>query len=189
MYDWVLSWADSPHGAQALLVLAFAEASFFPIPPDLLLIALALGRPGRALRFASICTLGSVLGGIAGYGIGYAAFEALGRPVLALYGLLDRYEQVQELFVAHQVWIIGVAGFTPVPYKVFTIAAGAAKIHFGVFLFISAVSRGARFFLVSGLIWRFGPRIKGFIDRSFNLLTILFLALLIGGFLLLRLFV
>lgn len=186
LYDWVLGWAEHPAGALALFALAFAESSFFPIPPDVLLIALCLGRPRRAWMFAAICTVGSVLGGVAGYAVGYGLFEQIGRPILEWYGATEQFERVGELYRENLVVALGTAGFTPVPYKVFTIAAGAFSIEMLPFVLVSLVSRGARFFLVAGMIRWFGPPVKQFIDRYFNLLTILFTVLLVGGFLVVR---
>ncbi|HEU4565651.1 MAG TPA: YqaA family protein [Gemmatimonadaceae bacterium] len=182
LYDWTLSWADHPAGTAALFALAFAESSFFPIPPDVLLMALALGRPKRALWYALVCTVGSVLGGIAGYYIGYALFEQLGRPVLEFYHATDTFQRVGELYRENLALALGTAGFTPVPYKVFTIAGGAFAVPLLPFIIVSIVSRAARFFLVAGLIRLFGPTVKQFIDKYFNLVTILFVVLLVLGF-------
>lgn len=186
LYDWTLSWADRPGGGWALGGLAFAESSFFPIPPDVLLMALSLGRPKRALWFATVATVASVLGGVLGYFIGMGLFEQLGRPILEWYGATDKFDRVGELYRENLVLALGTAGFTPIPYKVFTIAGGAFGVPLLPFVVISALSRGARFFLVAGLIWKFGPPVKVFIDKYFNLLTILFVALLVGGFVLIR---
>lgn len=186
LYDWVIGFADRPGGAWALFLLAFAESSFFPIPPDVLLIALCIGAPLQAWRFALICSAGSVLGGAFGYLVGYQFFELLGRPVIEFYSAGESYQRVQQWYRQWDALAVGVAGFTPVPYKVFTIAAGAFHINFPTFLAASAVSRSARFFLVAGLIRIFGPGIRRMIERYFNLLTILFAILLVGGFLLLN---
>ncbi len=186
LYDWVLSWADSPYGAAALFVLAVVEASFFFVPPDLLLIALCVGRPRRSLYFAGLCTVGSVLGGIGGYLIGYQLYELIGRSIIEFYDATEAFQRVGDLYRANLVLALGTAGFTPIPYKVFTIAAGAFAVPFVPFVVISAASRGARFFLVAGLIRSLGPQIRGFIDRYFNLLTVVFVVALILGFLLLR---
>lgn len=187
LYDWTIGWADRPGGTWALFVLAFAESSFFPIPPDVLLMALCIGRPRRSLWFAAVCTVGSVLGGIAGYYIGYGLFEQVGRPVLEAYGVMDKFDWVGAQYRENLVLALGTAGFTPVPYKVFTIAGGAFQVPFLPFVLVSIVSRGARFFLVAGLIRIFGPTIKQFIDRYFNLLTIVFVVLLVLGFVVVRL--
>ena len=186
LYDWVLSWADSKYGGLALFVLAFAESSFFPIPPDVLLIALCLGAKTRWFKYALICSVASVLGGIAGYGIGLFAFDTWGKPIIELYGKADKYEQLQALFDEHGFFYVFLAGFTPIPYKVMTITAGAVKLNLGPFVGASLVSRAARFFLVAGMLRLFGAPMKAFIDKWFNLLTIVFSVLLIGGFFLMK---
>lgn len=186
LYRWVLSWADHRQATWALFALAFAEASFFPIPPDVLLIALCLGRPRRALWYAGICTAGSVLGGLAGYGIGHALYDTVGRSILEFYGLTDRYERVQELYRQYDVWAVGIAGFTPIPFKVFTVTAGLFGISLPGFVVAATVSRGLRFALVAGVLRLWGEPAREFIDRHLGILTILFVVLLIGGFVLIR---
>ncbi len=186
IYDWVLGFAERPEGERALFLIAFAEASFFPIPPDLLLIPLAVGAPGKALRFAAVCTVGSVLGAMLGYLLGLQFYEVLGRRIIEFYGAQGGYQQTRELYQNWDAIAVAVAGFTPIPYKVFTIAAGVFHINFLTFLLASLLSRGARFFLVGGLILWFGPEIKRFMDRYFNLLTVVFGVLLIAGFLILK---
>lgn len=186
LYDWVLHWADTPYAVPALFILAFTESSFFPIPPDVLLISLALAIPKKSFRYAALCTAGSVLGGMFGYLIGLELIETVGMPILKFYGVTDKYEHIRTLYMQYDAWAVGIAGFTPIPYKVFTIAAGAFKIDFPVFVVASVIGRAGRFFLVALLIYRFGPSIKGFIDRYFNLLTILFLVLLVLGFVLIK---
>lgn len=185
MYDWVLSLARHPHAPTALFLLAFAEASFFPIPPDVLLIALALGLPTRAFRFAAITTVGSLLGGLTGYAIGYGLMASVGQWILDVYHLHAQFERIRELYLRYDVWAVGVAGFTPIPYKVFTLAAGAFAMDPWRFALASVLSRGARFFAVAWLIHRYGESIKGLIDRYFNILTVVFAALLIGFFVIL----
>jgi membrane protein YqaA with SNARE-associated domain len=182
LYDWVLSWADHPAGTWALFLLAVAESSFFPIPPDVLLIALVLGRPSRAMWLATVCTAGSVLGGALGYLIGWQLWDLVGEPIFRFYGVMDKYAYVQEKFQENAFAAIAIAGFTPIPYKVFTIAAGAMTLNFGTFISASILSRGARFFLVAGLLRLFGKPMKAFIDRYFDVLTLVFTVLLIGGF-------
>lgn len=184
-YDWVLGWADHRYGGLALLLLAFVESSVFPIPPDVLLMALALGKPGAAFRFALICSVGSVAGGLAGYLIGWLLMDGLGRPIIELYNAQAAYAEVEQRFVAHGGWAVAIAGFTPIPYKVFTIAAGATQLSLSSFVLASVVSRSARFFLISGLIYYYGPTIKVFIDKYFNILTIVFTVLVLLGFVLL----
>ncbi len=183
VYDWVLGWANHRYGSVALFAIAFAESSFFPIPPDVLLMALALGKTPAAFRFALICSVGSVLGGLAGYCIGWQLMEAVGQPILELYNAQDTFAQVQQQFLQYGGWAVAIAGFTPIPYKVFTIASGAAQLSFPTFVIASVLSRSARFFLVSGLIYYFGPTIKAFIDKYFNILTIVFTVLVLLGFL------
>lgn len=187
-YDWVLHWAKTPYGTWALFLLAFAESSFFPIPPDVLLIALAVALPSKAFKYALVCSCGSILGGAFGYLLGWQFMEGIGNRIIAFYGLELKIDYIRDLYNRYNAWAVGVAGFTPIPYKVFTIAAGAFKIDFSIFLLASAVSRSARFFLVGALIHRFGPGIQDFIDRYFNALAIVFTVLLIGGFVLINYF-
>lgn len=186
LYDWVLSWADRPGGPAALFGLAAAESVFFPVPPDVLLIPMALGRPRRAFRFAALCTLGSVIGGVLGYWVGSALYRSVGVWILDLYGYHDVYAKVGELYRQNLVVALGAAGFTPIPYKVFTIAAGGFSVSLPAFLVISAVSRGARFFLVAGLLRIFGRQVRDFIERWFNLLSLLLALLVVAGFVVLR---
>jgi len=186
LYDWVLSWAHKPHGAVALFALAFAESSFFPIPPDVLLIALCLSRAARSFYFAAVSSVGSVLGGMLGYAIGLYLMEFVGYRIIGLYGLTEKYEYIQHLYRTYDAWAVGIAGFTPIPYKAFTITAGAFEINFLVFVLASVVSRSARFFIVAALIYKYGEPIRGFIDRYFNVLTLAFVALMIAGFVALK---
>jgi len=184
LYDWVLHWAETPFGAAALSVLAFAESSFFPIPPDPLLIALCIGEPKKSMRFAAWCSLASVLGGAAGYLIGYMVWGVVG-PYFFQYVpsfTPQTFEQIGSLYDKYNFWVVFTAGFTPIPYKLITVGAGVFEINFGIFMLASVLSRSARFFLVAGLIRRFGSSIRSFIDRYFNLLSILFVVLLAGGF-------
>jgi membrane protein YqaA with SNARE-associated domain len=186
LYDWVLHWAETPHGAVALFLLAFAESSFFPVPPDVLLIALVLGARRRWWRLATVCTVGSVLGGIAGYGIGAGLMETVGHPIIRLYSAESYYERVHTLYAQYDYWVVFTAAFTPIPYKVFTIASGAFDMNFTGFVCASLVGRGARFFLVAGLLRLFGRPLRDFIERYFDLLSLVFVVLLVGGFVLLR---
>ncbi|MDD5723990.1 MAG: DedA family protein [Syntrophales bacterium] len=186
LYDWVLNWAETPYGSWALFLLAMAESSFFPIPPDVLLIALAISIPARSFRYALICSVGSLLGGVIGYMIGYQFMDLVGLRIVDFYGFTQQYAAVGDLYNRYNAWAVGIAGFTPIPYKIFTISAGAFKINFIVFFIASAISRAARFFLVGGLIYKFGPEIKLFIDRYFNILAFVFVVLLIGGFMLIK---
>ena len=186
IYDKSLLWVQSPSGVWALFLLAVVESSFFPIPPDVFLMVLCIAAPKKAFRYAAICAVGSVLGGAIGYGLGMGFMDTLGVKILDWYGLQDKYVVVQDLYQRYDALAVGAAGFTPLPYKLFTITAGAFKINFVTFILMSIVSRSARFFLVAALIYKFGAPIRYFIEKYFNLLTILFLILLIGGFLLIR---
>lgn len=192
LYDWMLSWGNSRWGALALFLFAFAESSFFPIPPDVLLIALCLGAVARSFRFAAICTAGSILGAMLGYAIGFFAWQTTAGEYTALAHFffnhvfsVEASEKVGALYDQYNFWIVFTAGFTPLPYKIFTITGGLFHINFVMFIIASIISRGLRFFLIAGLIWKFGAPIKGFIDKYFNLLAIAFTVLLVGSFFLL----
>lgn len=182
MYDWVIRWAETPYGNWALFVIAFSESSFFPIPPDVLLIALGIAIPKKSFRYALLCSVGSVLGGCFGYLIGWQFMAGFGNKIINLYGFEDKYGYIQDLFMKYDAWAIGIAGFTPIPYKIFTIAAGAFKINFPTFLIASVISRSARFFAVGSLIYYFGPRIQVFINKYFDILAVAFTILLVAGF-------
>ena len=186
LYQWILHWAETPYGIWALFLLAVAESSFFPIPPDVLLIALAISKPLKSFKYALICTFGSLIGGVFGYLIGVQFFNLIGEPILNFYGIMDKYHSIQALYMKYDALAVGIAGFSPIPYKVFTIAAGACKINFGVFMLASAVSRAGRFFLVGGLIRVFGPQIRRWIEKYLNLLTLIFVILLVGGFIIIK---
>jgi len=186
IYDKSLLWVQSPSGVWALFLLAVAESSFFPIPPDVFLMVLCIAAPKRSFRYAAICAVGSVVGGAIGYGLGLGFMDTLGVKILDWYGLQDKYAVVQDLYQQYDALAVGAAGFTPLPYKLFTITAGAFKINFVTFMLMSIVSRSARFFLVAALVYKFGAPIRHFIERYFNLLSILFFILLIGGFLVIR---
>lgn len=182
LYSWTLARCRHPHAERYLAGISFAEASFFPIPPDVLLAPMCLARPGRAFRYAAICTLASVAGALLGYAIGFFLLEAVGRPILAFYGATDAFEGFAADFNAHGLAIVFAAGFTPLPFKVITIAAGATAMPLWVLVSASLVSRAARFFLVAALLWKFGEPMKRLIDRHFALLTTAFTLALIGGF-------
>jgi membrane protein YqaA with SNARE-associated domain len=188
LYDWVLHWAETPYGPLALFLLAFAESSFFPVPPDLLLIALCLGSIKKSWRFAFYTASASILGGMLGYLIGFGLWESV-NPFFFRYipGFTPEvFEKVMANFNEFGFWYVFTAGFTPIPYKVFTIASGVFKLNFPLFVLASALSRSMRFFLVAGLFRKFGPGIKVFIDKYFNWLAILFVILLFGGFMLVK---
>jgi membrane protein YqaA with SNARE-associated domain len=186
LYDWVRHWAETPYGTWALFILAFCESSFFPIPPDVLLIALAVVLPRKSFRYAAVSAAGSVLGAMVGYLIGWQFMDRIGEPIIAFYGLGLKVAQIQSLYQHYDAWAIGIAGFTPIPYKLFTISAGMFEVNFAVFIIASIISRSARFFLVAGFIYVFGPSIQSFIDRYFDLLAVTFTVVLIGGFVLVK---
>lgn len=186
LYDWVIYLAETPYGTWALFLLAFCESSFFPIPPDILLIALAVAIPKKSLKYALICSAGSVLGGCFGYLIGWQFMASIGSPIVDFYGLGTKVEYIGSLYNKYDAWAVAIAGFTPIPYKVFTIAAGIFKINFSVFVLTSLVSRSARFFIVGGLIYLFGPKIQGFIEKYFNILAVAFTVLLVLGFVVIK---
>jgi membrane protein YqaA with SNARE-associated domain len=188
LYSWVLHWAKTPYGSWALFLLALSESSFFPVPPDVLLIALAVSIPKRSFKYALICTAGSLIGGCLGYLIGWQFMITVGEKIIQFYGLTHKMQYIKDLYMQYDAWAIGIAGFTPIPYKVFTISAGAFDINFTVFLVASAISRAARFFLVAWLIYIFGPKIKTFIDKYFNILAITFVVLLVAGFAIIKIF-
>ncbi len=187
LYLRTLALAASPRAPWWLAAIAFAEASCFPIPPDALLIPMALARPDRAWRLALVCTIGSVAGGALGYFIGYAVFDQLARPLIALYGYGPRFAAFQALYAQYGLWIIVIKGLTPIPYKIVTIASGAAHFDFAVFMAASLATRGARFFLVAALLRFFGTPVRDFIERRLTLVTSLLAAGVVGGFLILRL--
>lgn len=189
LYDWVLHWAETPYGPAALFILAAAESSFFPIPPDPLLLALCLGAPRRSLRLAVLATVASVVGGIVGYGLGALGWQLVSDFFFTYVpGVTpEAFTEVQALYDRYDFWAVFLAGLTPIPYKIFTLSAGVFSINFGIFVLASGLSRGFRFFVEAGLIYFFGPPISRFIDRYFNLLTWLFGILLVGGFVVLEL--
>ena len=186
VYDWTLAWAYRPSATWALCCLSFAESSFFPVPPDVLLMPLALGNPRKWFRYALLCSLASVLGGVAGYLIGWGLWQAISEHVFRWFAWAgfspEKFEQVRQAYDKWDFWVVFTAGFTPIPYKLITVTAGVFKINFPMFLLASAVGRASRFFLVAGMMRIFGPRITPFIDKYFNWLALLFTTLLVGGF-------
>jgi membrane protein YqaA with SNARE-associated domain len=186
LYMRTLALAASPRAGWWLFGIAFAEASFFPVPPDALLIPMALARPDRAWLLAAICLAGSVIGGALGYLIGYAVFDQLARPLIELYGYGDRFAAFQALYARWGLWLILVKGLTPIPYKIVTIASGAARFNFWMFMAASLVTRGARFFIVAALLRYYGTPVRDFIERRLTLVTSLLAAGIVGGFLVLR---
>jgi membrane protein YqaA with SNARE-associated domain len=186
LYARTLDIAAGPNALRALLAVSFAESSFFPIPPDILLIPMVLARPREAFRLAALCTLASVAGGLLGYAIGFFLFDAIGRPILELHHAMDRYETLKAGFAEWGVWIIILKGMTPIPYKLVTIASGVAQFDLLAFIGASIVSRSIRFFLVAAILWQFGDAARGFIERRLTLVTTVFAVALVGGFVALR---
>ena len=183
LYDWMMRMAAHERAPQPLFWVAFIESSIFPIPPDVMLIPMILARRAKAWIFASIATVGSVIGGIAGYAIGYFLFEYLGEPILEVYGYGEQIQGRPPISSRHWgVWILIAKGWTPFPYKVLTIAAGAFKMSFVPFVLASIVARAMRFYLVAALLFWFGEPIRDFIERRLSLVTTAFLVTLVGGF-------
>jgi membrane protein YqaA with SNARE-associated domain len=182
LYDWTINLASRPYATWALAGVSFAESSFFPVPPDALLVPMCLARRDRCWTFGCVCTIASVIGGMLGYAIGYYLMATLGAWIVSAYGLGDKIEVFQAAYREWGLWIILIKGLTPIPYKLVTIASGAAHFNFLVFVLASIATRGTRFLLVAGLLRRYGARMRGFIERRLNLVTWLFLAALILGF-------
>jgi len=188
LYDWTMHWAETPQSMVALFLIAFAESSFFPVPPDVLLIAIVAAAPSKWLKAAGLCTLGSVVGATLGYAIGSAFMAALGQPIVDFYHAQPAWDKVVALYNGTWgVWFLAGAAFTPIPYKVATIAAGATHMPFVPFLLVSALGRGARFFLVAAILRIFGAPVRRTLEKNFDLAALLFLVLLIGGFLVIKL--
>ncbi len=186
LYDWVLHWAETPYGVPALFALAVAESSFFPVPPDLLLIALAVALPKRAFWFALVCLAGSLSGAYLGYGIGYFGWEAIGRPLIDFYDGHEVMAMIKVKYDTYGFWGVFVAALTPIPYKIFTITSGLFHFRLDAFTAASILGRGLRFFAVGALIYYFGAPIKTAIDKNFNLMVWIFMVLLVGGVILIK---
>ncbi len=182
LYDRTIALSAHPHALLALAIVAFVESSLFPIPPDVLIIPMVLAARDRAWLIAGVATAASVVGGFAGYAIGYLFFEGIGEPILRFYGYVEKFDAFKELYNEWGFWIVAGAGFTPFPYKVVTIASGVTALDLYEFGLASTVSRGGRFFLVAILLWYFGPPLRRFIEGNLALLTTVFFLLLFGGF-------
>jgi membrane protein YqaA with SNARE-associated domain len=182
MYDWMMRMAGSKRAPEALGVVSFVESSFFPIPPDVMLIPMVLARREKAFWYATIATVTSVLGGLLGYAIGYFLFDTIGQSVLNFYGYAEKFSQFAEKYNQYGAWIVFMAGLTPFPFKVITIASGTVAMNVPAFIVASIVGRSARFFAVAALLYFFGPPIRAFIERYFGILTVVFFILLFGGF-------
>ena len=182
LYDWTISLAQSPHALWALAVVSFIESSFFPIPPDVLMIPMIIARPSRAFLIAGIATVASVTGGLFGYYIGAALMETVGQPILEFYGKDDSFAEMSAVFNEFGAWAVVIAGVTFLPFKVITIASGVTGLPLSVFIASSIFARSLRFFLVAALLWKYGEPIRDFIEKRLGLMFILFCVLLIGGF-------
>ena len=182
LYDWVLRLAKHRRAIPAMGVVSFCESSFFPIPPDVMLIPMVLANRSKAFTIAAVCTITSVLGGLLGYAIGYYFFETIGDWVIRTYGLQAGLEKFRDEFARWGIWVILIKGLTPIPYKLVTIASGAAHFDLFTFVWASIVTRGARFFIVAALLWKYGEPIQDFIEKRFTLVSWAFLIALVGGF-------
>ncbi|MBP6014841.1 MAG: DedA family protein [Alphaproteobacteria bacterium] len=182
LYDWVIRMAEHPKSLWVLFGVSFAESSFFPIPPDVMLIPMILAKRAKAWLIAGVCTIASVIGGFFGYAIGYFLFETIGQWVINLYGLQGGFAQFQEQFNKWGLWIILIKGMTPIPYKLITIASGAAHFNLAVFAAASLLTRGARFYLVAALLYFFGEPIRSFIEKHLTLVTTAAVVLIVAGF-------
>jgi membrane protein YqaA with SNARE-associated domain len=186
LYDWTIAWAHRPEGAWALFFIAVIESSVFPVPPDVLLMALCVGAVKKSFRFALVCSVGSVLGGMIGYGIGFWGYELVGRPIVDFYQGQEVMEKVRALYDQHGFLGILIAAITPIPYKVFTIASGLFEYNFVSFVLASVIGRSFRFFAVAAILYKFGPPVKALIERYFDWFAWAFMALLILGFVVLK---
>ena len=187
-YDYMINLASRPNAMYFLFAVAFIESSFFPIPPDVMLIPMVLATPAKAWRIATVTTIASVLGGAFGYAIGVFFFDLIARPILTFYGYMHQFDVFKEYYHEWGAWIVFGAGVTPFPYKVITIASGVVHLDFVVFMLASVVARGLRFYLVAWLLKKFGEPMKDYIEKNLGMLSILFMALLIGGFACIKLF-
>jgi len=183
---WIEGFSEKPYAILSLFILAFAESSFFPIPPDVLLIAIAISAPQKSLKAALWCSIGSVFGGILGYYIGWGLMETVGKQIISFYNGEEAWALFIEKYNEYGTWFLAAAAFSPIPYKISTIASGAANMDLIVFILISSLGRAARFFIVGGLIYFVGPQIKGFIDRYFEKLSLAFVVLLFAGFIIVK---
>jgi membrane protein YqaA with SNARE-associated domain len=186
LYRWVMTQAEGKNALWALAFISFIESSFFPIPPDIMLVPMILAARQRAWLIAGVCTIASVAGGLGGYAIGYFLFDTVGQPLLDFYHYADKFERFQAHYNEWGAWIVAFFGLTPFPYKVITIASGVTELNVATFTFASVLSRAARFFLEAALLWHFGAPIRAFIERRLGLLTTVFFVMLFLGFVLLK---
>lgn len=186
LYDRTMTLAEHRHALPALAAISFIESSFFPIPPDVLIVPMVLAARRRAWLIATVCTLASVAGGAAGYALGFFAFDMLGAPLLEFYGYTHKFEEFQAAFIEWGAWAVAAFGFTPLPYKVITITSGFSGLDFATFMAASAISRGGRFFIEAALLYWVGPPIRDFVEKRLGLTAAVFFIFLFGGFLLLK---
>jgi membrane protein YqaA with SNARE-associated domain len=182
LYNWTLRLSGSKHATPALATVSFIESSVFPIPPDVMLIPMCIARRDKAFFYATVCTAASVIGGLFGYAIGYFLFETLGQRILDIYGAADKFSDMQRRYDEYGGWIILAKGLTPFPFKVLTILSGVMKMNLHIFVLSSVAARAMRFYLVAGLLWKFGAPIQAFIEKYLGWVTLAFLVVLIGGF-------
>jgi membrane protein YqaA with SNARE-associated domain len=182
LYDWIIKRSQRPGAVWWLAGISFAESSFFPVPPDILLVPMCLGKRDKAWFYGGLCVSASVVGGFLGYWIGYCLFESIGIKLLDFYGYQESFDRIVKEFQSWAFWAISIKGITPIPYKIVTIASGMAKVDFMVFLSASLIARSIRFFLLSGLCWRYGNLVESLIDNYFNKLAFGVLFLIIIGF-------
>jgi len=181
LYDYLIKLSAHPKSLHVLAAVSFAESSFFPIPPDAMVVPMVLARREQAFKIATVCTIASVLGGAAGYAIGYFLYDTMGEWLIGLYGLQQGAQEFQDWYANWGTWVILIKGFTPIPYKLVTIASGAAHFNFLSFMLASLVTRGARFFIIAALLRVYGEPVRAFIEKRLDLISWLFLAIVIGG--------
>ena len=187
IYDKTLELSSRPNALAWLFAIAFIESSFFPIPPDIMIIPMVLATPLKAYRISGTATLASVLGGCLGYAIGVFGYEVIAKPLLEFYGYMEKFYEFENYYHKWGAWIVFIAGLTPIPYKLITIASGIVRLDLGIFIIASILARGIRFYVIAWLLKKFGEPMKTFIEKNLNLLSILFVLLLIGGFAIIKL--
>ncbi|PPR63155.1 MAG: hypothetical protein CFH10_00605 [Alphaproteobacteria bacterium MarineAlpha4_Bin2] len=187
LYDRVIDLAAHPQAIWWLALVSFAESSVFPIPPDVMIVPMVLSDRAAAWRVAAVCTVASVAGGLAGYAIGYFFYDAIGARIVVIYGYADKFQEFGSTYTAYGGWIVAMAGLTPFPYKVITIASGVFALDPVIFTVASVLSRGVRFFAEATLLWKFGPPIRSFVEKRLEFLSVVFVVMLFGGFLLIKL--
>lgn len=188
IYDWIIRLSGNNNALIWLFIISFVESSFFPIPPDIMLIPMILATPKKAWRIAGVCTIASVIGAYLGYIIGVYFFQLIAEPLLNFYGYLEKFNEFKKLYEEYGAWIVFGAGITPFPYKIITIASGVVHLNLAVFTVASVIARGLRFFLIAWLLKTYGEKMRIFIEKNLGWLSVLFLLLLFGGFLAIKFF-